>query len=672
MKSKLTRRHFLGGAAAIGTSTLLPSKSKALSPARAGQRTAASAGKDTANATLTHAAVAKTRWKAEPFSMTEVRLLPSFWKDMMELDRSYLYSLPNDRLAYNFRVTAGIPTDADPLGGWEAPDCELRGHYVGHYLSSCAMLHASTGDEAIRAKADNLVAILAECQAKDGYIGAYPTEFYDRLREHKRVWAPFYTYHKILAGMLDMYEHTGNKQALDIATKMTDWAIAYSKPISDDEWQRILLVEHGGMNEASFNLYAITGQPRFRDLAYRFEHKKIFDPIAENKDILAGNHANTNIPKMIGAIRGYELTGDTRYQTIAQNFYRMVKDHHTYCTGGTSNGEGWHAPDGIASQLGPAAEECCCSYNMMKLTRHLFGQDPDASHFDYYERMLVNVRYGTQDRNGMLMYYVSLAPGLYKTFGTPFDALWCCTGTGSEEYTKLNDSIYFHDDSSVYVNLFMPSKLDWKERGLQLTQTTKYPNDGLVTLTINAAPSKPTSLKIRVPYWAEKGIAVAVNGEPLNVTSTPSTYLEVTHPWKAGDVVTVDIPMTLHINQAPDDKQVQAAMYGPLVLAVREGTEGLTTSMIYAGSGPRGYDGGYPMPTVDTRLPFRRRRNASANAPVQPPVADDGVWFEQVEASRRYPLQFRSKGRGPTHDLVPLNQIMDERYSVYIRNEGVV
>ena len=670
MNLELTRRYFLGGAAAAGAATLLPSKAGG---AVTDCKVVASTGTDTANASLTHAAVAKTKWKAEPFSMTEVRLLPSFWKDMMELDRSYLYSLPNERLAHNFRVTVGIPSDADPLGGWEAPDCELRGHYVGHYLSSCALIHAGTGDDAIAAKANDLVAILAQCQAKDGYLSAYPATFYDRLRAHQNVWAPFYTYHKILAGMIDMYEHTGNKQALDVAVKMADWADTYAKSFSDDEWQRVLLTEHGGMNEASFNLYAITGNPRYRDLGYRFEHKKIFVPLAANQDMLNGNHANTNIPKMIGAIRGYELTGDTRYLSIAQNFQRIVKDHHTYCTGGTSNGEGWHEPDGIASQLGPAAEECCCSYNMMKLTRHLFGQEPDAKHFDYYERMLLNVRYGTQDRNGMLMYYVSLRPGLYKTFGTQFDAFWCCTGTGSEEYAKLNDSIYFHDDSSVYVNLFIPSRLDWKERGLQLRQTTKFPNEQTITFTVDAAPTKPTAIKVRVPYWATKGATVAVNNQPLSDTATTSSYLEINHPWKAGDVVTVEIPMTPHIDQAPDDKQVQAAMYGPLVLAVRQGSGGLTNSMIYAGSGPRSFDDDFSMPTVNMRFPAQRRpNNAPASAPVPPPVGNDAIWFEQTEGSRRYPLQFRTLGRGFTHTLIPLNLIMDERYSVYVRNEGVV
>jgi uncharacterized protein len=649
----------------VGTAALLPSKAAALEADSCKAASGQISGVDTANQSLTSAAVAKVQWQAKPFSMPEVRLLPSFWKNTMELNRSFLYSLPNERLAYNFRVTAGIPTDADPLGGWEAPDCELRGHYVGHYLSSCALIHASTGDQVIANKANDLVATLSECQRKDGYLGAYPSDFYERLRNHQKVWAPFYTYHKILAGHIDMYEHTGNQQSLDTAVRMADWADAYSRTFSADDWQRVLLVEHGGMNEASFNLYAITGNVKYRDLGYRFEHHKIFDPLAANEDKLDGNHANTNIPKVIGAARGYELTGDTRYQQISENFYRIVTEHHAYCTGGTSNGEMWHAPNAIASQLGPAAEECCCSYNMMKLTRHLYGQQPDAKFFDYYERLLMNVRYGTQDRNGMLMYYVPLEPGMYKTFGTQFDAFWCCTGTGSEEYSKLTDSIYFHDDNSLFINLFIPSTLDWKERGLKLRQTTNFPYDERITFNFESAPSSRTALKIRVPYWATDGVMVSINGNQQNVTANPSTYLTLEHDWKTGDVVIVDTPLTLHTATAPDDPQVRAAMYGPLVLAARLGTDGLTTAMIYADNGPRG-DDGYPMPAVDLRPHMHRGPDGQPVAPA--PVDVNAVWFERVEASSLYPLQFRTKGRGPTHTLVPLNQIMDERYSVYLRN----
>ncbi len=630
----LTRRHFLTSAAAATAAAALP----ATAPAEPRPQTLPALHP-----------VPTQHTAAQPFALTEVRLLPSPFKDAMERNRSFLYSIPNDRLAHNFRITAGLPSDATPLGGWEAPDCELRGHYVGHYLSACALLHASTGDQPILAKANDLVAILAECQQKDGYLGAYPTTFYDRLRAYKDVWAPFYTYHKILAGLLDMYQLTGNQQALAIALKIADWADAYSRSVvaasGPDGWQKVLLVEQGGMMESAWNLYGITGDPRYKALAIRFEHHKMLDPLAAGEDKLSGNHANTNIPKIIGAARGYELTADPKYAAISENFHRFVTQHHAYCTGGTSNGEVWHDPNAIATQLGFSAEECCCSYNMMKLTRQLFARQPDARLFDYYERLLYNVRLGTQDRNGQLQYYVSLKPGLYKTFGDGFDAFYCCTGTGSEEYAKLNDSIYFHDDSTLYVNLFIPSKLTWRERGLTLRQTTDYPKTGRITLTLDQAPAAPTPLKIRIPYFATTPVAVAINNQPQAISSAPSSYLTLTHPWKTGDIITLDIPLTLHVDTAPDDPQVQAAMYGPLVLAARLGTEDLTAPMIY-GSVFREPDNGYPMPTVDSRQP---------------------IWFEQLDASADDPLQFRTLGRGVAHTLIPFNQILAERYSVYLR-----
>ncbi|MFZ0663720.1 MAG: glycoside hydrolase family 127 protein [Acidobacteriaceae bacterium] len=665
MNEKVTRRGFLGGAAIFGTAALLPSTAAALE--KGACEAPQSTGKDTAVQALTGSPVSKIQWQAEPFPMPDVQLLPSFFKDTMELNRSWLYSLPNDRLAHSFRLTAGIPSTADPLGGWEAPDGELRGHFAGgHYLSGAALMYASNHDEFLRQKADELVAMLAACQQPDGYLGAYPTEFYDRLRNHKRVWAPFYTYHKIMAGHIDMYLHCGNKQALKTAEGMARWANAWVTPLSDAEFQKILNVEYGGMQESLFNLYGITGKKEYADLAARFSHHSFFDPLAAGQDDLPGLHANTHIPQVIGAARGYELTGDDKYREISENFYHTVTDHHIYSTGGTSNGEFWHASDAIASQLGPAAEECCCSYNMMKLTRHLFGHHPDAKLFDYYERVLYNVRYGTQDPHGMLMYYVSLEPGMYKTFGTQFDSFWCCTGTGTEEYSKLNNSIYFHDNDSLFVNLFIPSTLNWKKRGMKLSLTTKFPYDEQITLKIESAPSTQTALKLRVPYWATAGFNVAINGEQQNVTATPSTYAVLNHDWKAGDVVTIDVPLTLHIDTAPDDKQVQAAMYGPLVLAARLGTDGLTTKMIYGPNGPRGWDESYPIPTVDLR-PYMRRHHGQPPTP-PPPVNPDEVWFERTEASRMYPLEFRTKGRGLRHTLVPLNQIMDERYSVYLRN----
>lgn len=248
----------------------------------------------------------------------------------------------------------------------------------------------------------------------------------------------------------------------------------------------------------------------------------------------------------------------------------------------------------------------------------------------------------------MLMYYVPLRPGLYKTFGTPFDAFWCCTGTGSEEYAKLTDSIYFRDDASVYVNLFIPSKLDWAERGLKLRQTTKFPNEETVELTIDEAPLRPTALKVRAPYWATGGVKVKINGVAQSTTAAPCSYLTIEHAWKAGDLVEVELPMTMHIAVAPDDTKVQAAMYGPLVLAVLQGTEGLTTGMMYGVLGPEN-DRGLPMPEV----------------------TEPGIWFERAEPTTEFTLRFQSKGKGPLHTLVPLAQVMDRRYSVYVRNSAV-
>jgi DUF1680 family protein len=279
----------------------------------------------------------KLFWKAQPFPMTDVKLGTGPFKDAMEINRKYLLEIPNDRLLHMFRVTAGLPSTAEPLGGWEAPDCELRGHFAGgHYLSACALMYASSQDQELKSKGDALVAELAKCQKPNGYLGAYPEQFYDRLKIDGKVWAPYYTYHKIMAGHLDMYVHCGNEQALKTAERMADWAYDWVMPISDEDLARIQKVEFGGMTEVLYNLYAIDGQEKYAVLARRFGKKEFFDPLAARQDHLSGLHANTHIPQVIGAARGYELTGDERYHTISDYFWHEVVDHHTYSTGGTS------------------------------------------------------------------------------------------------------------------------------------------------------------------------------------------------------------------------------------------------------------------------------------------------------------------------------------------------
>jgi DUF1680 family protein len=579
-----------------------------------------------------------------PFSMGQVRLLPGPCLEAQEANRRYLHSLPVDRLAHMFRVTAGIPSSAQPLGGWEKPDSELRGHFAGgHYLSAVALLYAGTGDEDLKKNGDALVAALAECQKemKSGYLSAFPVEFFDRLRERVKVWAPFYTIHKIMAGHLDMYVLAGNEQALETAEKMAGWVDGWTTPLSYDHMQRVLGTEFGGMAEVLCNLYAVTGKRQYLRLAKRFEHAQFQDPLAAHRDELKGLHVNTQIPKVIGAARRYELTAEPRCRDVAQYFWDEVTSQRCYCTGGTSNGEHWNTDPGkLSTELGPDTTEDCCAYNMMKLTRHLFAWSPSARYMDYYERALWNHRLGTiNPEDGTTMYYLPLASGYWKVFGKPLDAFWCCTGTGAEEFAKLADTIYFHDDNSIYVNLFVASELEWTEKKIKLRQQTQFPRQQGTALTIFAEKPADIAIHLRIPYWVQGG-NVKVNGKVLPVFSSPSSYLTLRGPWKNGDTIELSLPMGLHRHPMPDDESIQAVMYGPLVLAGR--FDSVTREMQYEGYGPRGTP--FKAPEISGR------------------IDDVTSWVQPVPGQ---PLVFKASVPGQPIDLVPLNQILRNRYAVY-------
>jgi len=587
----------------------------------------------------------KVSWKVLPFPLKQVRLGQGPCKIAMEADRQYLHSLPPDRLLHTFRVNAGMSSSAQPLGGWEAPDCELRGHYAGgHYLSAVALMYASTGDEDLKKNAHTVVAELGKCQAamKSGYLSAFPIEFFDRLRERQRVWAPFYTIHKIMAGLLDMYIYTGNEQALEMVEKMADWTAGYTGSLSYEHMQRVLGTEFGGMGEVLSNLYAVTGKEYHLEVAQRFDKKQFFDPLAAHRDELKGLHVNTHIPQVIAAARYYELTGDHRYRDIAQYFWDEVVSERSYCTGGTSNGESWNTDPGkLAAELGPSTTECCCAYNMMKLTRHLFGWSPDARLMDYYERTLFNHRLGTiNPEDGTMMYYLPLASGYWKTFGKPFDSLWCCTGTGSEEYAKLTDTIYFHDDASLYVNLYIDSQLEWPEKGLQVRQETRFPEEQGATFTISGKSPVQLGINFRVPSWSEGG-SVKINGAMVPAFASPSSYLTLNRVWRPGDKVELSLPMGLHIDPMPDDQTIQAAMYGPLVLAGR--FDAVAKEMSYGDYEPKpGNQQKVPDITVNRARPT-----------------------EWIEPDAKQPLTFHAVGQVQPLTMVPLYQVIRERYAVY-------
>jgi uncharacterized protein len=518
------------------------------------------------------------------FPLSAVRLQAGPFLDNMNRQLAYFRFVDADRLLHTFRLTAGLATSAQPCGGWETPTTELRGHSTGHLLSGLALAYANTGDAAYKTKGDYLVSSLAACQARSpqqgfraGYLSAFPENFFDRLEAGQSVWAPYYTLHKIFAGLLDQYQLAGNQQAFEVLLRKAAWAKARTDPLSYTQMQNALRTEFGGMPETLANLYQVTGTADHLTTAQRFDHAQILDPLAANQDRLAGFHANTQIPKILGALREYHATGNTRYRDIAVNFWRIVIDAHTYVIGGNSNGEYFQTPNAIASQLSDNTCEVCNTYNMLKLTRQLFFTFPNtAEYMDYYELGLYNQILGEQDPNsarGYVTYYNPLRAGGIKTYSNDYNSFTCDHGTGMESQVKFADSIYFHSGETLYVNLFIPSVLTWPGRGISVRQDTTYPTAPSTRLTISGAGH--IALKIRIPKWTV-GAVVRVNGVAQG-TPTPGTYLTIDRTWASGDVVDVSVPATLTFPRTNDDGNVGAAKYGAIVLAGQYGTNNLST-----------------------------------------------------------------------------------------------
>ncbi len=511
--------------------------------------------------------------QAQPFPLSEVRLLDGPFKHAQDLDREYLLSLDPERLLHSFRVNAGLPSPAKPYGGWEEPKCEVRGHFVGHYLSACALMYASTGDERVKQKGEAVVAGLEACQAKfpSGYLSAYPEEFIDRVEKQRPVWAPYYTLHKIFAGLLDMYALCGDEQAIEAARRFGDWAIARNARLTDDQMQAMLGNEHGGMNECLANLCALTGEEKYLAISKRFNHQAVLGPAMQGWDKLTGLHANTQFPKFIGISRQYELTGDESLRAAAAFFWNTVVHERSYVIGGNSDDEHFSPKEKLSTALGPKTTETCNTYNMLKLTRHLFCWNPQADYADYYERALYNHILASQNpEDGMTCYYVPLRTGSRKTYCERENSFWCCTGTGVENHAKYGDSIYFHaGDSALYVNLFIASELDWKERGVRVRQATEFPKTGATQLTFTCQRPVEMELRLRWPSWARSGFIVSVNGAPLNAAGRPGSWFAAKRAWKSGDTVSVEMPFSLRTEGFADNPDRFAFLYGPIVLCAQ-------------------------------------------------------------------------------------------------------
>jgi DUF1680 family protein len=599
--------------------------------------------------------------KVIAFDLQDVALLPSRFTENMEREKAWILSIPVNSLLHSFRTNAGVysgyeggysPTKGTPkLSGWESLDCELRGHSTGHILSGLALLYASTHQSVFKEKSDSIIKGLSEVQQalnQDGYLSAFPQELINRNIAGQRVWAPWYTLHKIYSGLIDQYLHCDNKQALEVVSKMGEWAYQKLKPLTEAQRALMLRNEFGGMNDAFYNLYAITGNDHFKWVAEFFYHNEVLDPLKEKKDVLNAKHANTYIPKLIGLARDYELKGTGNEIEVADFFWNTVIDHHSFATGSNSDKEHFFAPDKISEHLTGYTGESCNVYNMLKLTRHLFVYKPDSKYADYYEKALFNHILGQQDpATGMIAYFLPMLPGAHKLYSTPDSSFWCCVGSGFENQAKYGEAIYYHTDNELYVNLFIPSQLNWKERGVELVQQTKFPQDGHIEFTVQKTADGFRNLNVRYPSWAKQAV-VKINGKKQMMINRQNGYIVVNKKWKAGDKVEVDFVMELQLISANDNPNKVAIAYGPIVLAGEMGTESFNKRAPY--SDPTQHNDYY---TYDFSVPASIQKSLSL---------DKNNLSATIKPVAGKPLTFQTN-EGIT--LRPLYDIHRQRYVVY-------
>ncbi|MDP6544304.1 MAG: glycoside hydrolase family 127 protein [Phycisphaerae bacterium] len=598
--------------------------------------------------------------KAYAFNLSDVRLLDGPFKKAMDLDAKYLMALEPDRLLSRVREYAGLKPKGKVYGGWEK--LGLSGHILGHYISACSMMYAASGDKRFADRVNYIVDELAICQKAhgNGYVGGVTDakRIFEEVAggkiEAKKFglnggWVPWYNLHKIYAGLVDAHRYCDSDKAKTIVIGMTDWAVKVTGKLTDKQMQSMFVCEIGGMNETLADIYAITGKGGHLKLAGRFNDKSVLDPLAKRQDRLEGLHANTQVPKVIGVARQYELTGNKDFRTAAEFFWDEVTTNRSYVNGGNSEREHFRSKGELWKRLTTSTAETCNTYNMLRLTRHLFAWTADGQYADYYERALYNHILASQEpRKGGTIYFCSLKPGHFHTYNSPDNSFWCCTGSGLENHVKYGESIYYHDDKSLYVNLFIASELNWKAKGLKVRQETKFPYEPKTRFVFTCDKPVKATLKIRQPKWVGSALKVTVNGKKIAAAGKPGQYLSIDRSWAKGDTVDVALPMSLRLEPMKNAPQKVAIMYGPILLAGQLGREGMTDSMPYAQVEHRAYHG-TPTPDVPDLVTEGK------------PAAE---WTKPVSGK---PLEFKTVGVGRPADvsLIPFYKAHHQRYTVY-------
>ncbi len=517
----------------------------------------------------------------QSFPLQSVRLTEGVFKNAQDVDLKYILALNTDKLLAPYLIDAGLPLKANRYGNWESSG--LDGHIGGHYLSALAMMYASTKDAGLKTRLVYMISELARCQAKNGngYVGGIPQGkvFWERIHKGdidgssfglNNTWVPLYNIHKLFAGLRDAYQFTNNKQALQVLIGLGDWFSDLIKPLSEEQIQTMLQTEHGGINEVFADLYEITKDKKYLETAEKLSHRAILNPLILHQDKLTGLHANTQIPKVIGFEKIAQLNENKDWSDAAVYFWNNLTQKRSVAFGGNSVREHFNPTNDFSKMLesnqGP---ETCNSYNMLRLSKALYLDKNDLQYLDFYEKTLYNHILSSQHpQHGGFVYFTPIRPRHYRVYSQPETSMWCCVGSGLENHTKYGELIYSHNQQDLFVNLFIPSVVDWAERDMKLTQKTQFPYSNRSELIVNLKKPNQFNIDIRFPKWASD-VKVWVNGKSRAFTAKSGEYILINRKWKNGDKILVELPMKTHLEYLPDSSNWAAIMHGPIVLAAK-------------------------------------------------------------------------------------------------------
>lgn len=612
---------------------------------------------------------------AELFPLRDVRLGPGPFLDAQTTDLHYMLAMEPDRLLAPFLREAGLEPRKPSYGNWESTG--LDGHMGGHYLSALALMHASTGDAEVLRRLNYFVAELKRAQAAngDGYLGGIPggRQAWRDVAAGKLEadtfsvngkWVPWYNLHKVYAGLRDAWRYAGNEDARVMLVALSDWALRLTAKLSDEQMQAMLKSEHGGMNEIFADVFEMTGDRRYLDLALRFSHQAVLQPLAKGEDRLTGLHANTQIPKVIGFQRIAELTDRSDLRQAARFFWQNVHDKRTVAIGGNSVKEHFHDTEDFSPMINEVeGPETCNTYNMLKLTELLFRAEQKGkqrgNYGDYYERALYNHILSSQrPGSGGFVYFTPMRPNHYRVYSQVDKGMWCCVGSGIESHAKYGEFIYAHEKDALFVNLFIPSTLDWRSKGVRITQSTRFPDEGSTRITVDAVTDSGDrfAMKIRYPAWVAKGaMQVRVNGKPVKLSGEPGGYVSLERQWRKGDRVDVLLPMTTRLEPMPSMKHYYAVLHGPIVLAARTKLFADEQLDFLADDSRMGHIAQGPMCPLESAPMF---------------VSDAQDFVRRFQPVPGKPLTFRAPGlvhgaAGAATEFIPFFRLHDSRYTMY-------